>query len=78
MVQQHPHREVNKQAYDVVERCHEWTSRQGGIDFVVVEDEGNHGAEDCREDDHAEQGNAYYHAQGGVLKVIGDAINEGR
>ncbi len=55
MVQQHPHREVNKQAYDVVERCHEGTRRQGGIDLVVVEDEGDHGAEDCGEDNHAEQ-----------------------
>ncbi len=78
MVQQHPHREVNEQSYNIIQGRHEGTSCQGGIDFVVVEDEGDHGAEDCGEDNHAEQGNAYHHAQGGILKVIGDAVDEGR
>ena len=54
MVQQHPHREVNKQPHNIIQGGDERTGSQGRIDLVVVQDQRNQGPEDGGEDNHSE------------------------
>ena len=76
MVQQHPHREVNKQPHDIIQGGDEWTGSQGRIDLVVVQDQRNQGPEDRGENNYSKQGDTNHHAQRGIFKVTRNAENQ--